>query len=195
MRHRLTIDGDGVTTLVAFHGCPLKCRYCLNPQSLGDSSRFNEYTPQMLYDVVSIDHLYFVATNGGVTFGGGEPALRHEFITSFHDLCKQDWRITLETSLNVPHKNIEVLLPVVDAWIIDIKDTNADIYRRYTGTDNSQVMENLRLLADAGRQNDCILRLPFIPDYNTDADREQSRAVLSALGYNNFDCFTYLTNR
>ena len=33
-RHRLTTDGTGVTTLVAFHGCPLHCQYCLNPQCL-----------------------------------------------------------------------------------------------------------------------------------------------------------------
>ncbi|MCB6973223.1 carboxypeptidase-like regulatory domain-containing protein [Butyricimonas sp. DFI.6.44] len=32
-RHRLQTDGEGVSTLVAFHGCPLRCRYCLNPQS------------------------------------------------------------------------------------------------------------------------------------------------------------------
>jgi len=27
-RHRIGVDGTGVTTLVAFHGCPLNCRYC-----------------------------------------------------------------------------------------------------------------------------------------------------------------------
>lgn len=31
-RHRFLVDGEGVTTLVAFHGCPLYCKYCLNPQ-------------------------------------------------------------------------------------------------------------------------------------------------------------------
>ena len=65
-RHRLSTDGDGVTTLVAFHGCPLRCRYCLNPQSLGDGSRLREYSPQSLYDEVRIDELYFLATNGGI---------------------------------------------------------------------------------------------------------------------------------
>lgn len=35
-RHRLATDGEGVTTLAAFHGCPLACRYCLNPQCRGD---------------------------------------------------------------------------------------------------------------------------------------------------------------
>ena len=33
-RHRINVDGAGVTTLVAFHGCPLNCKYCLNPQAL-----------------------------------------------------------------------------------------------------------------------------------------------------------------
>ena len=28
-RHRLGTDGKGVTTLVALHGCPLRCKYCL----------------------------------------------------------------------------------------------------------------------------------------------------------------------
>jgi len=190
-RHRLSTDGEGVTTLVAFHGCPLHCRYCLNPQSLGDNSRFKEYTPQSLYDEVRIDELYFIATNGGVTFGGGEPALRHDFIIRFRELCGPSWRLTLETSLNVPHENIEALLPVADSWIIDIKDMDSDIYRQYSGNDNLRVLSNLRLIAEADRQKDCIIRLPLIPDYNTDNDREESRKALSALGYTKFDLFTY----
>ncbi len=190
-RHRITTDGEGVTTLVAFHGCPLHCQYCLNPQSLGDSDRFREYTPQSLYDEVRIDELYFIATNGGVTFGGGEPALRHDFIRRFRKLCGPSWRLTLETSLNVPKENIEALLPIVDSWIIDIKDMDADIYRQYTGRDNSRVLSNLRLIAEAERQKDCIVRLPLIPDYNTEPDREESCKALSALGYSKFDLFTY----
>ncbi len=190
-RHRLSTDGDGVTTLVAFHGCPLRCRYCLNPQSLGYSNRFKEYTPRSLYDEVRIDELYFLATNGGVTFGGGEPALRPDFIQRFRELCGSSWRLTLETSLNVPQENIEALLPIIDSWIIYIKDLDADIYRQYTGEDNSRVLSNLRLIAEADRQKDCIIRLPLIPDYNTDADREESRKALSALGYSKFDLFTY----
>ncbi len=190
-RHRLSTDGDGVTTLVAFHGCPLRCRYCLNPQSLGDSNRFKEYTPQSLYDEVRIDELYFIATNGGVTFGGGEPALRPDFIRRFRELCGPSWRLTLETSLNVPQENIEALLPAVDSWIIDIKDMDANIYRQYTDKDNPHVLSNLRLIAKADRQKDCMIRLPLIPDYNTDTAREVSRKALSALGYSKFDLFTY----
>lgn len=190
-RHRLSTDGDGVTTLVAFHGCPLRCRYCLNPQSLGDGCRFREYSPQSLYDEVRIDELYFLATNGGVTFGGGEPCLRPDFIREFRGLCGPAWQVNLETSLNAPTANIEGLLPVVNTLIIDIKDMNSDIYRNYTGLSNDLVLDNLRLIAESGHQSDCIIRLPLIPNYNTDADREASRKALEALGFTRFDLFTY----
>lgn len=190
-RHRLSTDGDGVTTLVAFHGCPLRCRYCLNPQSLDDDSRFREFSPEELYAETRIDELYFIATNGGVTFGGGEPCLRPQFIREFREQCGPAWQLNLETSLNVPSASIEALLPVVNTLIIDIKDMNPDIYRSYTGQSNDLVLDNLRLIADAGRQSDCIVRIPLIPGYNTDTDREASRKTLEALGFDRFDLFTY----
>lgn len=190
-RHRLSTDGDGVTTLVAFHGCPLRCRYCLNPQCLSDGRRIREYSSEELYIETRIDELYFIATNGGVTFGGGEPGLRPQFIREFRELCGPSWQLNLETSLNVPSANIDALLPVVNTLIIDIKDMNLDIYRSYTGQSNNFVIDNLRLIADAGRQRDCIVRIPLIPDYNTDADREASRRALEALGFDRFDLFTY----
>lgn len=194
-RHRLTTDGDGVTTLVAFHGCPLRCQYCLNPQSLGKATQFQTYTPESLYQEVKIDELYFIATGGGVTFGGGEPALRPEFIRHFRELCGPTWKITLETSLNVPEDNIKALLPVVDFWIIDIKDMDAAIYNSYTGTDNTSVLSNLRLIAEAGRQGDCIIRLPLIPGYNDDAARDESRKMLTNMGFEKFDLFTYIIRK
>lgn len=195
VRHRLLTDGDGVTTLVAFHGCPLRCRYCLNPQSLGDGSEFCEYSPEQLYAETRIDELYFIATNGGVTFGGGEPCLRPRFIRDFRELCGPAWQLNLETSLNVPSANIEALLPLVDTMIVDIKDMNPEIYRDYTGQSNDLVLGNLRLIAEAGRQNDCIIRLPLIQGYNTDADREASREVIEMLGFHRLDLFTYKINK
>ncbi len=190
-RHRLSTDGDGVTTLVAFHGCPLRCLYCLNPQSLDEGGRFREYSSEELYAETRIDELYFIATNGGVTFGGGEPCLRPQFIREFRELCGSTWQLNLETSLNVPSTNIEALLPVVNTLIVDIKDMNPDIYRSYTGQGNDLVLDNLRLIADAGRQQDCIVRIPLIPGYNTDTDRDVSRKALEVLGFTRFDLFTY----
>ena len=190
-RHRLSTDGEGITTLVAFHGCPLHCSYCLNPQACGVEDGLREYSPEQLYAETRVDELYFIATNGGISFGGGEPCLHPQFIRNFRKLCGSAWRLNIETSLNVPTTDVEALLLVVNALIIDIKDMNPDIYRNYTGQSNALVVENLRLIAEAGRQSDCIVRIPLIPCYNTDADRENSRKALEALGFTRFDLFTY----
>jgi pyruvate formate-lyase 1-activating enzyme len=191
VRHRLATDGDGVTTLVAFQGCPLRCRHCLNPQSLKDGDSFREYTPEELYKETRVDELYFLATTGGVTFGGGEPSLYPDFIHEFRELCGQTWSLNLETSLNVPSANIESLLLDVNKLFIDIKEMNPEIYRRYTGKSNDLLLKNLQLIADKGRQDDCVIRIPLIPGFNNDLDIKAGLRKLEALGFKRFESFTY----
>ena len=116
-RHRLATDGEGVTTLVAFHGCPLRCRYCLNPQTLVEPGKWRRYRCRDLYEKVRVDELYFLATGGGVTFGGGEPLLHPGFIEGFRACCGGRWRLAVETSLQVPRETVERMLGVVDEVI------------------------------------------------------------------------------
>ena len=193
-RHRLAIDGEGVTTLVAFHGCPLRCKYCLNPQSLSKDTQCIERTVEELIDEVRIDQLYFLATGGGITFGGGEPLLNSMFIKTFCEQCPKEWRISIESSLNVPRKNVEAVLPFVKEWIIDIKDINSEIYKAYSGISNERVIDNLRWIASEHPEllSSITLRLPHIPNYNTDDDRNKSQAFLETLGYTKFDRFEYM---
>lgn len=193
-RHRLQTDGKGVTTLTAFHGCPLRCKYCLNPQCNRADGRTIELSPQELYDHVKIDQLYFLATGGGITFGGGEPALQPEFIAQFRKLCGPEWNLTLETSLNVPKENVQKLLPVIDNYFIDLKDANDDIYQRYTLTSNTQAKENLEWLVAQGKAGSIIVRLPRIPNFNTEEDILRSQEYLQRIGIRNIDVFTYKTN-
>ena len=193
-RHRIGTDGDGVTTLVVLHSCPLRCRWCLNPQTWKEGYPFREMTPGQLLSNVRVDDLYFQATGGGITFGGGEPALRSRFISAFRSICPPLWKINIETSLNVPVEHLKRLLPVIDEFVIDIKDINPLIYREYTGMDNARVVENLKLIACAGKADRCLIRIPLIPGYNTDDDRARSIADLEALGFTRFDKFEYKTD-
>ena len=193
-RHRLQTDGKGVTTLAAFHGCPLHCQYCLNPQCNRAECRTIELTAQGLYERVKIDQLYFLATGGGVTFGGGEPALHPDFIVQFRELCGPEWNLTLESSLNVPAENVRKLSPVINNYFIDLKDANDDIYRRYTGKSNLQVKENLEWLVAQGITDRIIVRLPRIPDFNTEEDIQRSQEYLENIGIQNIDVFTYRTD-
>ena len=188
-RHRLATDGQGVTTLVAFHGCPLRCKYCLNEQCLRPDGVWRQMDALDIMNEVMVDDLYFKATNGGITFGGGEPLLRSDDIVSFCKLMPQEWRITIETSLNADRKHLEAVAPYIDHYFIDVKDMNSQIYRNYTSVDNRQVIDNLQWLAAHEDTQKITIRLPLIPDYNTEADINKSRKQLEAMGFTNFDCF------
>lgn len=191
-RHRLTTDGEGVTTLVGFHGCPLHCEYCLNAQCLQADGVWCRLTPGELYSEVEIDDLYFVATGGGICFGGGEPLLRSDFIKAFAEIMNPEWKLTIETSLNVPLENVKAIASLVQMWYVDIKDMNPDIYKAYGCKENKQVIGNLQWLAANGYADKVIIRLPLIPEYNTDEDRQRSQQQLENMGFRNFDKFNYI---
>ena len=191
-RHRLTTDGEGVTTLVAFHGCPLRCEFCLNAQCLQADGVWCRLTPGELYSEVEIDDLYFMATGGGICFGGGEPLLRSDFIKAFAEIMNPEWKLTIETSLNVPLENVKAIASLVQMWYVDIKDMNPNIYKAYGCKENKQVISNLQWLVANGYADKVIIRLPLIPEYNTDEDRQMSQQQLEKMGFTNFDKFNYI---
>ena len=193
VRHRIQTDGKGVSTLAAFHGCPLRCRYCFNPQCQREGV-LRTFTSESLYEEVKIDQLYFLATGGGITFGGGEPSMYPDFIVRFREICGPELNLTLETSLNVPADNIRRLSSVVNQFIIDIKETNDEIYRHYTGLSNRRALDNLQELLQEGRGDDLVVRLPLIEGYNTQEDIERSAEKLRAMGVEHFDFFAYRTD-
>ena len=194
-RHRLQTDGRGVTTLAGFYGCPLRCKYCLNPHSFADDTRVRRLTPAELYEAVRIDELYFLATDGGVTFGGGEPLLYSDFIEEFRRLCGGGWHICAETSLSVPIENVKTAARCIDEFFVDCKDSNPDIYQQYTGKDNAGMIENLRyLISEVGAER-IVVRVPLIPCYNTEEDRQKSVAFFRSMGIERFDLFKYKTTK
>lgn len=196
-RLRMGTDGRGVTTLVALYGCPLKCLYCINPQCSNENTITTDFTADELLEIVSIDEPYFLMTGGGITFGGGEPLLHADFI---HEVCNkmnQSWNCNIETSLNVEWSHWEKIINDIDYWYIDIKDINNVIYRKYTGKDNALVLDNLsKLVARVGKEKVCV-RIPLIPQYNTEDDRDRSVGyIIRKFGSDiNLDLFKYQTKK
>ena len=194
-RLRMTTDGQGITTLVGAYGCPLRCRYCLNPRSWQEETPYTHVTPGELYERVKIDNLYFLATGGGITFGGGEPLTHAAFIYDFHDICPIDWRFTAETSLYISKENLYIATQVIDDFIVDIKDMDADIYKAYTGKSNDIVKENLTFLIKHVPAERIKVRVPRIPHVNTSSHVNRSIQELQNMGFEVFDTLTYRTDR
>lgn len=194
-RHRMSTDGTGVATLVASYGCLLKCKYCINEPYLKPevSNKCKVFTPRELYEELKIDDLYFVATNGGVTFGGGELLLYADFIEEFRGVCGDRWRIIVETSLNVPRKNVQKIVAIADEYIIDIKDMNSKIYEAYTGMGNEKVIDNLNFLLKTIGSEKLFIRVPKIKDFNSDEDIEDTVSILKGMGVENIEVFSYNT--
>lgn len=193
-RHRMKTDGRGITSLVALAGCPLSCPYCINKELLADSKRAEQLSPQQLVERLAVDHCYFLYTQGGVTFGGGEPLLHSEQIAAFAKVCPEEWNITIETSLNVPAEQLEPFLNDRFSFIIDCKAMQPDIYKKYTGKENEQVICNLQTLQQRILQEQYVVKVPVIPGYSDEADVENSKEMLRKLGIpkENILSFVYL---
>ena len=188
-RLRMQTDGTGVTTLVAGAGCPLSCKWCINRRILSEKQP-ELLSPQELFARVRCDDLYFRATGGGVTFGGGDPLLHAAFLAEFRALCP-DWRLTVETSLNVAPELLSQCEKAVDEFIVDIKDWDETVYYAYTGHSGAQARENLRrLLMDCPAK--IYVRVPLIPQFNTPEQQSASAAALGALGAENIELFSYV---
>lgn len=193
-RHRMRTDGKGITSLVGLAGCPLSCSYCINEEVLKAEKRIERMTPETLLEKLAIDHCYFLYTNGGVTFGGGEPLLHSEQIVAFAEICPKEWNITIETSLNVPTERLEPLLKKRFSFIIDIKAMQPEIYRSYTGLENEQVIRNLKAICECIPREQYVVKVPLIPEYSDEKDTEESRKILQELGIpeENIMIFSYV---
>ena len=194
-RARIKKDGDGIRTLIVLHGCPLKCKYCFNKFTWDGSTEPVWMTAEELYGRVAQDRIYLLSTNGGVTFGGGEPLLQPQLIKDFAEINKEDFTINIETSLNVPWENVELVLDVVDEFIIDIKSLDPKVYSQYTAGYLDPVLNNLKILINSAPPDSIIVRIPVIPGITTEKDQERNARQIIELGIleGNIDLFEYKT--
>lgn len=193
-RLRIETDGQGVRALVCFCECPLECEYCLNYNPMIGLRMTELFSPESLLKRLMIDDIYIKASSGGITFGGGEPALQSGFIEEFRRICPPDWTLYIETSLNVPSEHIQRLANLIDYWIVDIKETNNRIYRRYTGKSNRMAIKNLKYLIKRGISEKMMVRVPEIPEFNTKEDVEKSVLKLNKMGVTSIQRFVYSTS-
>ncbi|MCQ2339711.1 MAG: 4Fe-4S cluster-binding domain-containing protein [Paludibacteraceae bacterium] len=193
-RFRINVDGSGVNTLVTFYGCPLDCKYCLNANMKKVPASAKMMSTMNLYEIVKKDNIYFRATGGGITFGGGEPLLQYKFIKEFKEHFVQNWKIRVETCLNVPKECMVALYDVVDEWIVDVKTMQCFSYYDYTGSkDFRNLVNNLKALIAAVGPEKILVRVPLIEFYSNEQDQEYSVGVLKKMGFTRFDLFTYKT--
>ncbi len=177
-------DGPGIRTTVFFKGCPLKCLWCHNPESISfdieeyDQERFldgERYTYKQkigkLFTVSALeaellkDLQFFLQSGGGVTFSGGEPLSQCEFLLEELKACKKNGlHVTIDTTGLCKTEKLEEINRYTDLFLYDIKFVNTDLHFEYTGVHNNLIIENLDYLLR--NKANIIIRIPIIPGIN-----------------------------
>ena len=124
------------------------------------------------------DKAFYTSTGGGLTLTGGEPLAQIEFAEALlQEAKKSELHCAIETCGFGSSRHFERLFPLVDLFLFDIKETDSERHKVYTGVDNDGILLNLRWLYDKGAN--IILRLPIIPDYNDRAGHFQEVGKLA----------------
>ena len=132
-----------------------------------------------LLDEIFQDQVFYEQSGGGVTFSGGEALCRIDVLEALAAACKlRGLHVAVDTCGHVPTENVRRILPYTDLFLYDLKHLDPEAHRRHTGQDNRLILDNLRLLSDAGAA--ILLRLPLIEGVNADPRHIESLLDLVA---------------
>ncbi|SHJ80091.1 pyruvate formate lyase activating enzyme [Desulfatibacillum alkenivorans DSM 16219] len=234
-------DGPGIRTNVFLKGCPLKCAWCHNPETISAKPQVfwkkrlcvqcgacmdacptgavqppidpvlsraegSDYykidlarcdgclncvdacpygaleitgqamTVEEILDEVESDRPFYENSGGGVTLSGGEPTAHPEFAGKILAGAKaRGLHTCLDTNGHCSWSVLESLLKHTDVVLFDLKHTDPEKHKEWTGVDNALIKENLALLVK--NRVETWVRIPVIPGFN-DAIQDHKAAAL-----------------
>ena len=183
-------DGPGIRTIVFFKGCYMRCAWCCNPESqrfeietmmengkekiVGKDVTVEEVMPEIL-----ADKPFYRRSGGGVTLSGGEILCQPEFAAELLKECKAcGLHTAVESTAVASFDKIEMILPYLDLYLMDVKHMNSEKHKEYTGWGNERILENAKKIAASGVE--LIIRTPVVPTFNDSAEDIRAIAKFAA---------------
>lgn len=182
-------DGPGIRTTVFFKGCPLRCRWCHNPESQSYEPEWMDgrqagvrYPVEELVRLLKKDELFYDQSGGGVTLSGGEVLAQDAdyVLTLVKGLKREGISVVIDTCGQAPRELLEQILPYTDLFLYDLKLMDEKKHQIYTGVSNRQILDNLLFLSEQGARIE--LRIPLICGVNT--GEEEIRSIVCFLTEN-----------
>jgi len=174
-------DGPGIRTIVFLKGCVLRCKWCCNPESQeyqiqtmmvqGKPKTIGrDVTVAEVMETVMKDQIYYQRSGGGLTLSGGESLCQAEFARDLLRAAKaRGINTAMESMAGLPYEKVEMVLPYLDTYLMDIKHMNPLKHKEFTGKSNELMLENARKIAESG-QTKLVIRVPVIPTFNDQPD-------------------------
>ncbi len=140
------VDGPGLRYVVFLQGCPLRCKYCHNPETW-EKDGGEMRTAEDLCNTILRYRPYF-GTQGGATVSGGEPLMQPEFVAELFRLLHENGVHTaLDTAGAGDLAKAEDVLLHTDLVLCDVKFPTESGYRENCGGSLAHTLDFLRLTA------------------------------------------------
>ena len=148
-----TVDGPGVRFVIFLQGCPMRCKYCHNPDTWKMKSGSLRSAQSLIAEFQRNAAFY---SKGGITVTGGEALMQIDFLLELFALAKEQGIHTcLDTSGITYHpgetpynEKLDKLMTMTDLVLLDIKHIDPVIHKDLTGHDNSGILAFARYLSE-----------------------------------------------
>ena len=188
-------DGPGIRTVIFFKGCPLKCKWCSNPEAqnplmepmwdnhqrkfitIGEHKSVDQLLKEILQDLA-----FYEESGGGVTLSGGEVLLQSDFaLELINKLKKNNIHIACETTGFAPKEVFSEFIKDIDLLLFDLKHYCPIQHQKSTGVTNELILTNLKFALE--NHANILVRIPIIPKFNNSLkDATNFAQLLNDLG-------------
>ena len=180
-----TVDGPGIRFVIFLQGCPLRCKYCHNPDTWGAGGK--EYSVDEVIER-ALKYKNYFGDKGGVTVTGGEPLTQIGFVTELFTKLKEKGIHTCVDTSGFTFRADDIkcvqafdkLIKVTDLFLLDIKHIDDDKCKELTGQSNHNTLAFAKYLSDNGKS--IWIRQVLVPDW-TDGEEslKRTRAFVDGL--------------
>ncbi|WP_018664145.1 pyruvate formate-lyase-activating protein [Heyndrickxia acidiproducens] len=180
-----TVDGPGIRYVVFTQGCPLRCKFCHNPDTWKVNEGHEMSVDEIIKDVK--DYLPFIeASGGGITVSGGEPLLHIDFLIELFKACKV---IGVHTAIDTSGgcfsrsprfmQGLDELMKYTNLVLLDIKHIDPQKHKWLTGMSNEHILDFAHYLAE--KHIPVWIRHVLVPGVDSEEDLTKTADFIHSL--------------
>jgi pyruvate formate lyase activating enzyme len=148
-----TVDGPGVRFVVFLQGCPMRCKYCHNPDTWKMNTGAVRSAQSLIQEYKRNAPFY---SKGGLTVTGGEALMQIDFLLELFTLAKKEQIHTCLDTSGITYRpgntsynaKLDALMAVTDLVMLDLKHIDPEGHKELTGHDNSGILAFARYLEE-----------------------------------------------
>lgn len=177
-----TVDGPGVRFVVFMQGCPMRCKYCHNPDTWEIAGGVERSAEEVAAE--ALRYKRYFGKKGGVTVSGGEPLMQLDFLIELFTILKREGIHTcVDTSgilFREEDERYEKLLELTDLFLLDVKHIDEEGHRALTGCSGEAPKKFARYLSE--QHKPVWIRHVLVPQItDDDAQLKKLRGFLDTL--------------